>query len=75
MDLYHEGLKFEFVHSYIWCVNCNVWSPMMSPASLWCRGVVVIATAQLHSTKPEPQVLPGSNPARSVSEIRDGEDL
>ena len=57
MDLYHEGLKFEFVHSYIWCVNCNVWSPVMPSASLWCRRVVVIATAQLHSTKPEPQVL------------------
>ena len=32
-------------------------------------GVVVITTAQLHSTKPEQRFL------RGVSEIRDGEDL
>ena len=39
------------------------------------RGVVVITTAQLHSTKPELRFCTGSNPARGVSEIRDGEDL
>ena len=38
-------------------------------------GVVVIITAQLHSTKPELRFCAGSNPARGVSEIRDGEDL
>ena len=38
-------------------------------------GVVVITTAQLHSTKPELRFCAGSNPARGVSEIRDGEDL
>ena len=38
----------------------------------WHRGVVVITTAQLHSTKP---FCAGSNPARGVSEIRDDEDL
>ena len=41
----------------------------------WRRGVVVITTAQFHSTKPEPRFCAGSNPARGVSEIRDGEDL
>ena len=41
----------------------------------WCRGVVGIATAQLHSTKPELRFCAGSNPARGMSEIRDGEDL
>ena len=35
---------------------------------------MVITTAQLHSTKPELSFCAGSNPARSVSEIRDGED-
>ena len=35
---------------------------------------MVITTAQLHSTKPELNFCAGSNPARSVSEIRDGED-
>ena len=39
------------------------------------RGVVVISSAQLHSTKPELRFRAGSNPARGVSEIRDGEDL
>ena len=38
-------------------------------------GVVVIITTQLHSTKPDLRFCAGSNPARSVSEIRDGEDL
>ena len=44
-----------------------------SPIS-WRCGVVVITTAQLHSTKPELRFCAGSNPARGVSEIRDGED-
>ena len=42
---------------------------------MWCRGVVVITTAQLHSTRAELRLWAGSNPARGVSEIRDGEDL
>ena len=41
----------------------------------WRRGVVVITTAQLHSTKPELRFCAGSNPARGVLEICDGEDL
>ena len=39
------------------------------------RGVVVITAAQLHSTKPELTFCAGSDPACSMSEIRDGEDL
>ena len=42
---------------------------------LWRRGVVVITTAKFHSTKPELRFCAGSNPARCVLEIRDGEDL
>ena len=38
-------------------------------------GALVITTAQLHSCKPELRFFAGSNPARRVSEIRDGEDL
>ena len=41
----------------------------------WHCSVVVITTAQLNSTKPELRSCTGSKPARSVSEIRDGEDL
>ena len=36
---------------------------------------MVITTTQLHSTKPELGLCAGSNPARGVSEICDGEDL
>ena len=42
---------------------------------MWRRGVVVITTAQLHSPKPELRFWAGSNPARGVSKICDGEDL
>ena len=39
------------------------------------RGVVVITSAQLNSTKPELGFCAGSNPARGVLAFRDGEDL
>ena len=42
---------------------------------LWCRGAVVITTAQVHLTKPQLRFYVGSNPARSVSDGQDGEDL
>ena len=42
---------------------------------VWRHGVVVITTAQLHSTKPELRFCSGSNRPLSVSEIRDGEHL
>ena len=43
--------------------------------NVWCCGVVVITTAQLHSTNSELSFCTGSNPADSMSEIQDGEDL
>ena len=36
---------------------------------------MVITTVQLHSANPELRLYAGSNPTRSVSEIRDGGDL
>ena len=39
------------------------------------RGVVIITTTQLHSTKPKLRFCASSNPARGMPEIRDGEDL
>ena len=36
---------------------------------------MVITTAQLHSTKRKLKFSAGSSPARSASEIRNGEDL
>ena len=45
------------------------------PEFTWRRGVVVITTAQLHSTKLKLRFYAGLNPFPGVSEIRDGEDL
>ena len=42
---------------------------------MWRRDVVVITTAQLHSTKAELRFCAGSNLVPGVSEIRDGENL
>ena len=50
---------------------------MQSKKLLITWGVVcsVITTAQIYSTKPELRSSTGSNPARGVLEIHDGEDL
>ena len=45
------------------------------PLLFLCHVVVVITTGQLHSTKAELRLWAGSNPARNVSELRDGKDL
>ena len=39
------------------------------------RDVVIIATAQLQSTEPDPRFCLGSNPTQGVQEICDGENL
>ena len=44
-------------------------------SKVWRGIVVVITTAQFHSTKPELRFCAGSNPAGGVSEIHDGKDL
>ena len=41
----------------------------------WCCGVVVITTAQFHSTKLELRFCKSSNPACGVLEIHNGEGL
>ena len=48
---------------------------MIFPQEHFAHGVLVIITIQPHSTKPDLRFCAGSNPARGVSEIRDGEDL
>ena len=55
----------------IWCVAHSMYYMVRK----FCRGVVVITTTQLHSTKPELRFCVISNPGRGVSEIRYGEDL
>ena len=60
-------------------INHSTWvhPKTLSSQHAECSGyvVVVVTTAQLHSTKPEPRFCAGSNPVRGVSEIRDGDDL
>ena len=41
---------------------------------LWRRGVVVVTTAQVHSTKSELRFSADLNPDRGMSEIGDGEN-
>ena len=43
--------------------------------TLWCRGVLVITTEHLHSTKPKLRFCVGSNPTYGVSEICDDENF
>ena len=57
------------------CLLTFVSGLFLHPSVFWRCGVVVITTAQLYSTKPELRFCAGSNPARGVLEIRDGEDL
>ena len=57
------------------CPLCDLFQYYILIYILWRRGLLVITTAQLHSTKSELRFCAGSNPARGVSEIRDDEDL
>ena len=67
---YQEGLEIKMKGSSFTLYNVG-----LLYYHLHKDGVVVITTAQLHSIKPELRFCANSNPARIVSEIRDGEDL
>ena len=67
MQFFPKFLKIMILSPQLFV--CQLW------VILWSRGVVVITTAQLYSTKPELRSCAGSNPARSMSEMRDGENL
>ena len=64
---------FFFVETIIWCNLFEIIDQSVIKTNH--RGVAVILTAQLHSSKPELVFYRVSNPARGVSKIRDGEDL
>ena len=68
----HNRNKSQFLikEKECWSCHCN---DVVNGVSV--RGVVVNTTAQLHSTKPELGFSTGSNPARSESQICDGENL
>ena len=65
--------------NFFLCLGCKIlhfcWQSHHVYQETLCRGVLGSTAAQLHSTKPELRFCEGSNPARGVSEIRDGEDL
>ena len=64
-----ETMKYDFViDNFFSNVKSNV-------RQHWWRGVVVITTAQLHSTKPELRLCADSNLVCGMSEIHNGEDL
>ena len=50
-------------------------SPDSRACLLWHHGMVVNTTAQLNLAKPELRFCAGSNPARSMSKICNGENL
>ena len=64
----YKTLKYEINDNKKFIVfKCNL--------STWRRGVVVMTTAQLQSTKAELGLCARSNPACGVLEICDGDDL
>ena len=69
---------FEFPRSFL-CSFHHIFFSVLKPkgdlTATKRRGVAVITTAQLHSTKPKLRFCAGSNPARGGLDIRDGEDL
>ena len=70
--------KAKFLNTHLFCDKLKIMnkgSVVVITTVQWRRSVVVITTVQLNSTKPELRFCAGSEPARSVLEIRDGQDL
>ena len=55
--------------------SLNILNMQSVSSLLWRRGVAVIITVPLHSTKTQLRLGAGSNTACDVSEIGEGEDL
>ena len=68
-------MLYFFMSCITFCKHPSILTFVTNLGYPWHRGVLVMTTAQLHSTKPELRFWAGSNPARGVLEIRDGEDL
>ena len=80
-EIIETGFHMMNVHQMMIFCCMNHQKRNLTPESIgvspfvYRHSVVVITTAQLHSTKPELRFCAGSNPACGVSEIQDGEDL
>ena len=67
---------FSFIDNFSKCfIVVYVLMILKTKWLFFIKLVVVITIAQLHSTKLQVRFSTGSNPARSIPEIRDGEDL
>ena len=66
--------KFNFCFSRAFASISKIFT-LAEALSTRHRGVMVITTAQLHSTKSELRLCAGSGPARGVSGIRYGEGI
>ena len=68
---------WKYIRVFLFLFWCHPTDPRCNTryTRFWHRGVVVITTAQIHSTKPELRLCADSNRARGVSEIHDGEGL
>ena len=79
--VFHLSLHYNGANSYLFLNGIEMVkfkakdSEIVATLKLWRRGVVVITTAQLHSTNPELRFFAGSNPACSVSQIRNRDDI
>ena len=69
--------KIEDTKNIYYCVKRSVFEVILIFIfhAFSSRGVVVITSTQLHSTKPSLRFCAASNPPRAVSDIRHGDDL
>ena len=74
LDTFHTVIKTSYWWFRKWTQKWLMESLSYDQTAIFF-GVVVIITAQLHSTKPELRFCAGSNPVHGLSEIRDGEGL
>ena len=75
---WNSTLSYGFVYFHmdpIFYHSFDGWVDIHMPWISIRRGVLVIISPQIHSTKPELRFCTDLNPSCGVSEIRDGEDL
>ena len=75
LQVFYSTYFFPMQLMFFWCFQGAEKKCIGNKWVKWHRGVVVISTLQLHSTKPELKFYAVWNRARGVSEIRDDEDL
>ena len=74
MNFIHS-CKFQEIATTFFVIELPNWKKTHLVQHSCCRFVMVITTAQLHSTKPELSFCAGPNSARGVLKICDGKNL